>query len=400
MPFTSINAGATAAGSIVKAYRSSIFNFSGKTYAVVTKNQASQGSGGFVVVDVSDPDNPTIVNETTDSTSSSNDNAATDWELLNGAFDVATAVVGGVPYAVISQNTGSASSPGGITIVKLTDSSGDITATSPSVVQQIQEGNTSLSSSLSAKLKNLKGIALQELNGQTYLFTAGNRDSDDQGFLQVYDFDNLIDGDTTNDSSALFNEFEDSNVDPITDTWEVKTFTKDNKIYAIVTSQEVKSGRTSQEYFEFNPSGNTLNGATGYYNWTGRVTSGIATATIGTDNYVAVVSTDDDPDHTASQPALVVYNTTNFNGTALSSISLLDAELPDDSTTYLEGVNQIAFTEAGGRYFVAAPNSKSGSNRVEFFEFDPTGTGAYGTGDFSYSSTITDNGQDVTGSTF
>jgi len=349
MPLASINAGATAAGSIAKAYRSSIFTYSSKTYAVVTKNQESQGSGGFVVIDISDPDNPTIVNETTDSTSiSGNDNSAADWELLNGAFDVATAVVGGVPYAVISQNTGSASSPGGITIVKLTDSSGEITATSPSVVQQIQDENTSFSSSLSAKLKNLKGIALQELNGQTYLFTAGNRDSDDQGFLQVYDFDNLIDGDTTNDSSALLNEFEDSNIDPITDAWETKTFTKDNKIYAIVTSQEAKSGITSHhEYIEFNPSGNTLNGTPTIYHWTGRVTSGIATATIGTDNYVAVVSTDDDPDHTASEPALAVYNTTNFNGTDLSSISLLDVEFPDDSTTYLEGVNQIAFTEAG-----------------------------------------------------
>ena len=249
-------------------------NINQKPNAVVTKYQTDQASGGFVVVDVSDPDNPTIVNETTDSTSSSNDNAATDWELLNGAFDVATAVVGGVPYAVISQNTGSTSSPGGITIVKLTDSSGDIIATSPSVVQQIQEGDTSFSGSLSAKLKNIKVIALQELNGQTYLFTAGNRDSDDQGFLQVYDFDNLIDGDTTNDSSALLNEFEDSNIDPITDTWEAKTFSKDNKIYAIVTSQEVKSGRTSHEYIEFNPSGNTLNGTSLYYNWAGRVTSG------------------------------------------------------------------------------------------------------------------------------
>ena len=210
MPFTSINAGATAAGSIDKAYRSSIFTYNGKTYAVVTKNEASQGSGGFVVVDISDPDNTTIVNETTDSTSSSNDNAATDWELLNGAFDVATAVVGGVPYAVISQNTGSTSSPGGITIVKLTDSSGDITATSPSVVQQIQEGNTSFSSSLSAKLKNLKGIALQELNGQTYLFTTGQQDSDNEGYLQVYDFNNLIDDNGGNDTAALVSEIANS----------------------------------------------------------------------------------------------------------------------------------------------------------------------------------------------
>ena len=79
MPLASINARATAAGSIAKGYRSSIFTYSSKTDAVVTKNQDSQGSGGFVVVDISDPDNPTIVNETTDSTSNSgNDNAATD----------------------------------------------------------------------------------------------------------------------------------------------------------------------------------------------------------------------------------------------------------------------------------------------------------------------------------
>ena len=199
----------------------------------------NSGFGGFVVVDISDPSNPAIINETTDSTSSGgNDNAAKDWELLNSAFDVATAVINDVPYAVISQNTGSTSSPGGITIVKLADSEGNITATSPSVVQQIQEGDTSFSSSLSAKLKNLKGIALQELNGQTYLFTTGHQDSDDKGYLQVYDFDNLIDGNDGNNTSALVTEMVDSTPERLGEAWDIKTFSEGGKAYALVTSQE------------------------------------------------------------------------------------------------------------------------------------------------------------------
>ena len=136
-------AGNTNAGLIPKAYQASVFEHAEKTYAVVTKNQTAQATGGFVVVDLSDPTSPAVVSEKTDLQTGDNDNPANNWELLNGSFDVATAIVDSVPYAVISQNLGGGGSKGGITIVKLTDNAGNITATSPSVIRQIQDENTS-----------------------------------------------------------------------------------------------------------------------------------------------------------------------------------------------------------------------------------------------------------------
>ena len=105
---------------------------------------------------------------------------------------------------------------------------------------------------------------------------------------------------------------------------------------------------------------------------------------------MAVVSTDDDPGHTAAQPALAIYDYTNPTNPS----GYLAAFLPDDSSSFLEGVSQIAFTEVGGKYYVILPNSKSGSNRVEFIEFNPT------EGKFQYDSIISDDSQDSKGSTF
>ena len=123
-------AGSTSSNSIAKAYRASIFEYQSKTYAVVTKNQTDQASGGFVVVDISNPSSPTKIVEKTDLQTGDNDNPSSNWELLNGSFDVATAVVDSVPYAVISQNLGTVNNKDGITIVKLTNNAGNITATS------------------------------------------------------------------------------------------------------------------------------------------------------------------------------------------------------------------------------------------------------------------------------
>ena len=119
-------AGSTSSSSIPKAYRASVFGHASKTYAVITKNQTDQVTGGFVVVDLSDPTSPTVVSEKTDLQTGDNDNPASNWELLNGSFDVATAIVDSVPYAVISQNLGGGGSTGGITIVKLTNNAGNI----------------------------------------------------------------------------------------------------------------------------------------------------------------------------------------------------------------------------------------------------------------------------------
>ena len=165
--------GSTNAGGIKKAYQASVFKHASKTYAVITKNRSNQQQGGFVVVDLSDPSSPAIISEKTDVQTGDNDNPANDWELLNGSFDVATAIVNSVPYAVISQNLSGGSSKGGITIVKLTDNSGNITATSPSVIRQIQDDDDSFHDTDKTHFKNAKGIALQELNNKTYLFTTG-----------------------------------------------------------------------------------------------------------------------------------------------------------------------------------------------------------------------------------
>ena len=99
--------------------------------------------------------------------------------------------------------------------------------------------------------------------------------------------------------------------------------------------------------------------------WPGRVTSGVAVGTLGAKRYVAVVSTDDDPGHTQSQPALAIYDYTDPSNPS----GYLDAFLPDDSSSFLQGVDHIALTEVDGKYYVILPNSKSGSNRVEFIEF-------------------------------
>ena len=113
MTLVGFSTGNTSAGQIPKAYQASVFKHASKTYAVVTKNQPNQQQGGFVVVDLSDPNSPTKVSEKTDVTEGDNDNPEDDWELLNGSFDVTTAVVGSVPYAVISQNLGGGGSKGG-----------------------------------------------------------------------------------------------------------------------------------------------------------------------------------------------------------------------------------------------------------------------------------------------
>ena len=387
-------AGSTSSSSIAKAYRASIFGYASKTYAVVTKNQTAQTTGGFVVVDLSDPTSPTVVSEKTDLQTGDNDNPASNWELLNGSFDVATAIVDSVPYAVISQNLGGGGSTGGITIVKLTNNAGNITATSPSVVRQIQDANTSFHGSKKTHFKNARGLSLQELNGTTYLFTTGSRNTDNKGFLQVYDFDNLIDGNNGNDASALVSEIVDSTPERLGEAWDIKTFSEGGKAYALVTSQEAENVScgisTFHQPFEFNPSANSLQKVKAPNCWPGRVTSGVAVETLGVKRYVAVVSTDDDPGHTAAQPALAIYDYTDPSNPS----SYLDALLPDDSNSFLEGVSQIALTEVDGKYYVILPNSKSGSNRVEFIEFNPT------EGKFYYDSSIADGSQDLEGATF
>ncbi len=135
MALKALVSGSTTQYSITSAANTAMFSYSSRTYAVVTKNQIDQGTGGFVVLDISDPDEPTIVSDISDSTTGTIDNPTNDWELLNGALDVETVVIGGVPYAVISQRLDTASSAGGFTVVKLTDSSGNITSTSPSVIK-------------------------------------------------------------------------------------------------------------------------------------------------------------------------------------------------------------------------------------------------------------------------
>ena len=390
------------AGQIQKAYRASIFEHASKTYAVVTKNQTAQTTGGFVVVDLSDPTSPTIVSEKTDLQTGDNDNPSNNWELLNGSFDVATAIVDSVPYAVISQNLGSVNSKGGITIVKLTNNAGNITSTSPSVVQQIQDGDDSFHGSNKTQFKNARGLALQQLGEKTYLFTTGSRNTDDKGFLQVYDFGNLIDGNNGNDTSALVSEIDDSTNERLGESWDIKTFSESGKAYALITSQEAESAcsgtSTFHQPFEFNPSENSLQKAKTPVCWPGRVTSGVAVGTLGEKRYVAVVSKDDDPGHTQSQPALAIYDYTDPSNPS----EYLDALLPDDSNSFLEGVSQIALTEVDGKYYVILPNSKSGSNRVEFIEFKPTelnpGTGRLGK--FYYDSRIADGSQDLDGATF
>ena len=67
MALKALVSGTTSQGSIPAAGHTSVFTHNSGTYAVVTKNQADQGTGGFVVLDISDPDNPTIVSVITDS---------------------------------------------------------------------------------------------------------------------------------------------------------------------------------------------------------------------------------------------------------------------------------------------------------------------------------------------
>ena len=43
----------------------------------------------------------------------------------------------------------------------------------------------------------------------------------------------------------------------------------------------------------------------------------------------------------------------------------LDALFPDDSSSFLEGVDQLR-SEVDGKYYVILPNSKVDRNRVEF----------------------------------
>ncbi len=395
-------AGSTSSNSIAKAYRASIFEYQSKTYAVVTKNQTDQASGGFVVVDISNPSSPTKIVEKTDLETGDNDNPSSNWELLNGSFDVATAVVDSIPYAVISQNLGTVNSKGGITIVRLTNNDGNITATSPSVVRQIQDGDDSFHGSNKTQFKNARGLALQQLGEKTYLFTTGNRNTDDKGFLQVYDFDNLIDGNNGNDTSALVSEIVDSTTNRLSDAWDIKTFSEGGKAYALISSQKAESAcsgtSTFHQPFEFNPSENSLQKVQNPKCWPGRVTSGVAVGILGAKRYVAVVSKDDDPGHTQSQPVIAIYDYTDPSNPS----QYLDALLPDDSNSFLEGVSQIALTEVDGKYYVILPNSKSGSNRVEFIEFKPTelnpGTGRLGK--FYYDSNIVDGSQDLEGATF
>ena len=88
MPVVLNAKGSTGQGLIPKAYRASVFEYASATYAVVTKYQADQASGGFVVVNLSDPAVPSIVFEQTDVKTGDNDNPSSNWELLNGSFAV------------------------------------------------------------------------------------------------------------------------------------------------------------------------------------------------------------------------------------------------------------------------------------------------------------------------
>ena len=56
-------AGSTFQNLFPRAYRASVFEYASKTYAVVTKHQVDQASGGFVVVDLSDPADPLVIQE-------------------------------------------------------------------------------------------------------------------------------------------------------------------------------------------------------------------------------------------------------------------------------------------------------------------------------------------------
>ena len=106
------------------------------------------------------------------------------------------------------------------------------------MIRQIQDDDDSFHDTDKTHFKNAKGIALQELNNKTYLFTTGGGG---EGVLQVYDFDNLIDGNDGNDTSALVSEIEDSNSNRLDESWDIKTFSEGGKAYALVTSQEAKN---------------------------------------------------------------------------------------------------------------------------------------------------------------
>ena len=249
MALKALGSGSTAQESISNAANTSIFTHNTSTYAVVTKNQTGQGTGGFVVLDISDPDNPTIVSEITDSTTGTNDDANNDWELLNGALDVETVVIGGVPYAIIAQRLDTTASAGGFTVIKLTDSSGNITSSSPSVIKQVQDGEA-FAGSLNAALSNVAAISTETIGSTTYLFTIGTN-SADKGTFQVYDLNKLI----SNDNTALIEEkIDNGGYYQLDNPRDLDTFQKDNIIYANVTAEGDDDHRSYMMELSFDPS--------------------------------------------------------------------------------------------------------------------------------------------------
>lgn len=360
MALKALATGSTAQGSISSAANISIFTHSSSTYAVVTKNQTDQGTGGFVILDISDPDNPTIVSEITDSTTGTNDDANNDWELLNGALDVETVIIGGVPYAVIAQRLDTASSAGGFTVVKLTDGSGNITSTSPTVIKQVQDGDA-FAASKNAALGGLAGLSTQTIGSTTYLFTVGT--SSTEGTVQVYDLQKLI----ANYDTALISQIEDDNDNfRIDNPTGIATNIVGGNVYAYATTE--RDTVTKLSYFEdlsFNPSTSSISEGTNTiasfdYETYGAPWDFFASEIITNDSKsFYLISEEKEGD---SETHLYNFEVTNGSLTYKSNVK------NTSPLVALDDVNQLASVEVNDNYYFIAPNSGSTNKGIEAIE--------------------------------
>ncbi|MBL6798564.1 MAG: hypothetical protein ISQ53_07185 [Synechococcus sp. BS307-5m-G39] len=140
-------------------------------------------------------------------------------------------------------------SAGGFTVIKLTDSSGNITSSSPSVIKQVQDGEA-FAGSLNASLGGLTGLSTQTIGNTTYLFTAGTN-SANNGACQVYDLNKLI----ANDNTALNKEISNA---LLKNPRDIQTFQKDGKAYVNITAEGDSTKRSYMRTLIFEPGSSDL----------------------------------------------------------------------------------------------------------------------------------------------